>query len=82
MDIMEKAVKILKQPVCDSCLGRQYAQLLSGYSNKERGRVIRTVVAMNIDRTDMKHELDMSNFSDYDFHSLEMLKPAGKKSAR
>lgn len=79
MDIMEKAVKILKQPVCDSCLGRQYAQLLSGYSNEERGRVVRTLAAMHIDRADMKHELDMSNFSDYGFHSLEMLKPAGKK---
>ncbi|MBI2579939.1 MAG: tRNA pseudouridine(54/55) synthase Pus10 [Candidatus Aenigmarchaeota archaeon] len=76
---MEKAFKILRQPVCDSCLGRQYAQLLSGYSNVERGRILRSSVAMHIDNEETKHELDMSNFSGYDFHNLEMLKPAAKK---
>jgi tRNA pseudouridine synthase 10 len=76
---MEKAVKILRQPICDSCLGRQYAQLLTGYSNRERGRIVRTLAAMHIDREDAKHELDMSNFHEYDFHNLEMLKPARKK---
>lgn len=79
MDIMEKAFKILKQPVCDSCLGRQYAQLLSGYSNPERGKIIRSAAAMHIDVENKTHDLDISNFSDYAFHNLDILRPAGKK---
>ncbi|MDI6720751.1 MAG: tRNA pseudouridine(54/55) synthase Pus10, partial [Candidatus Aenigmarchaeota archaeon] len=79
MDIMEKAMKILKQPVCDSCLGRQYAQLLTGFSNKERGKIIRTAVAMHIDK-DAAHDLELSNFSDYSFHNLELAaKPDRRK---
>jgi len=79
MDIMEKAFKILKQPVCNSCLGRQYAQLLSGFSNAERGRILKTAVAMHIDVEDKTNDMDMSNFSEYDFHNLEILKPTRKK---
>ncbi|MBI4019528.1 MAG: tRNA pseudouridine(54/55) synthase Pus10 [Candidatus Aenigmarchaeota archaeon] len=47
--IIEKALKILAQPVCDHCLGRQFSQLLSGFTNVERGRAIRMVVAMAAD---------------------------------
>lgn len=51
MNVLEKAEKILQQPVCDRCLGRQFAQLLSGYTNDQRGRMLRTAVAMSIDRS-------------------------------
>jgi len=47
--IIEKALKILKQPVCDNCLGRQFSQLLSGFTNAQRGRAIRMAVAMSAD---------------------------------
>ena len=81
MNLMEKAQNILKQPVCDHCLGRQFAQLLHGYTNEERGRLIRTAAAMAIDkgkeeaRDDRKegpvNNLEMSNFAGFEFHNLE-----------
>ena len=39
MNVLEKTDKVLTQPVCDHCLGRQFAQLLSGYGNAQRGRI-------------------------------------------
>jgi len=74
--ILEKAARILEQPVCDNCLGRQFGQLLSGFDNKERGSMLRTMVAMSIDKEE-KPTLNPSNFSDYNFHSLDM--PTSKK---
>lgn len=42
MDLLKKAQEILKEEyICNNCLGRQYAKLLSGYSNKQRGKAIR-----------------------------------------
>ena len=77
--VLEKALKILQQPVCDHCLGRQFAQLLSGYGNEERGRVIRAAAAMSIDQEEAPEGVDMSNFSGLKFHNLEAAMPAGKK---
>src|SRR3989338_10261105 len=76
--ILEKAEKCLKYPLCDNCLGRQFGQLLSGHTNKERGELIRKMVAMNLDKqkgaethTHQSSDIDMSNFSGFKFHSLE-----------
>ena len=33
-------------PICDSCLGRQFAMLSTGFTNAERGRSLKTVLAM------------------------------------
>ncbi len=71
MDILEKTQKILMQPVCDSCLGRQFAQLLSGYTNGERGKILRTIAAMSIDKEKHSTDMDVSNFAGYTFHNLE-----------
>ncbi len=71
MDILEKTKKILAQPVCNSCLGRQFAQLLSGYTNGERGLVVRTLAAMSVDNEKGSTEMGMSNFEGYKFHNLE-----------
>lgn len=79
MNIQEKARKILSQPVCNNCLGRQFAQLLSGYDNAYRGRIIRTIIAMSIDKEDYKNGLDLSNFADYKFHNLEIKKKLKEK---
>jgi len=62
MDILQKAKAVLEQPVCDHCLGRQFAQLLTGTTNKERGRMLRAAAAMDADSGE-KHGMDMSNFS-------------------
>ncbi len=46
-DIINKAIDILKKySLCDSCLGRQFALLGSGLTNRERGRAIKTIILM------------------------------------
>jgi len=73
MNLIEKAAKILEEPVCDHCLGRQFAMLLSGYTNSERGRMIRNIIAMTIDSKNINiNNLEMSNFHNYKFHDEEL----------
>ncbi|MDM7912722.1 MAG: hypothetical protein QUS09_06460 [Methanotrichaceae archaeon] len=46
-EILETARRIIGLgPICDSCLGRQFAMLSTGLTNVERGRSIKTVLAM------------------------------------
>ncbi|MBI4174092.1 MAG: tRNA pseudouridine(54/55) synthase Pus10 [Candidatus Aenigmarchaeota archaeon] len=71
MQIQEKAHRILQQPVCDNCLGRQFAQLLSGLTNKERGRLLRTLIAMSADKEHYEGDIDLHNFHGFKFHKLE-----------
>lgn len=60
-DVVEKAQRILSYGVvCDHCLGRQFGQMLNGYSNAERGRAIRIVLAMANDSE--KLAFDECNF--------------------
>lgn len=72
MDILEKARKVLQQPVCDHCLGRQFGQLLSGYGNAERGLMLRTLAAMSVDHEGGEPGMDMTNFAGTTFHNLEL----------
>jgi tRNA pseudouridine synthase 10 len=47
METAEKAQRMLeKHPLCDHCLGRQFAFLGYGLDNQERGRILKTVLAM------------------------------------
>jgi tRNA pseudouridine synthase 10 len=47
MDILEKALKMLeKYPLCDHCLGRQFALLGHGVENDERGKSIKLVLTL------------------------------------
>ena len=71
MQIQEKAQRILQQPVCDRCLGRQFAQLLSGFTNEQRGHMLRTLVAMSVDKEHGGGDIDISNFHGFNFHKLE-----------
>lgn len=79
MQIQEKAHRILQQPVCDNCLGRQFAQLLSGFTNSERGRLLRTLVAMSVDKEHYDGDIDLHNFHGVKFHKLEVKTPLEKK---
>lgn len=46
-DLGETARRILRLgPICDSCLGRQFAMLSTGLTNAERGRAIKTFLSM------------------------------------
>ncbi len=59
--IMRKTSKALERSLCDHCLGRLYARSGFGLTNDQRGKALRTVLALwmeepGADRTDlMKH---------------------------
>jgi len=73
MNLIEKAERIMEHYICDNCLGRQFGQLLSGYDNSHRGRVIRSLVAMSIDKEGKESmNMDMMNFTGFRFHFLEI----------
>ena len=74
MKIIDLASKILEKGyVCDHCLGRQFAKLLSGYSNKDRGRHIRTVVGFILDSGE-KLKIDDVNLQDLKFRDFKVKK--------
>ncbi|MFH1127176.1 MAG: tRNA pseudouridine(54/55) synthase Pus10 [archaeon] len=71
MEMMDSSRQILKKGyVCDNCLGRQFAQLLSGCTNKERGRAIRLVLAMEAENKD--NCIDPSNFVGINFRNKKI----------
>jgi tRNA pseudouridine synthase 10 len=44
-EIIETARKITKEgPICDNCLGRQFAKISSGVSNEKRGKILKEVL--------------------------------------
>jgi len=48
MNILGKALRMLeKHPLCDHCLGRQFALLGHGMENDERGNAIKTVLTLH-----------------------------------
>jgi tRNA pseudouridine synthase 10 len=73
--ILDTAREILQKGyVCDNCLGRQFGQLLSGMTNRERGRSIRTALAMEY--SIKPFSTDKVNFSGFNFRKG---KPEAKK---
>ena len=49
-ELAEAAERILGLgPICDSCLGRQFAMLSTGLTNVERGRAVKTFLSMASD---------------------------------
>ncbi|GAB6147606.1 tRNA pseudouridine(54/55) synthase Pus10 [Stetteria hydrogenophila] len=49
--VLRKAAEVLSEtPLCDRCLGRLFAQLGHGLSNKERGWAIKLLLAMELHR--------------------------------
>ncbi len=47
MEILQSAELLLaKHPLCDSCLGRQFARLGRGVENFERGRILRGLIQL------------------------------------
>lgn len=56
MNFLEKALSMVKKyPLCDHCLGRQFALLGHGLENDERGRAIKTTLTLR------GHKLIFSN---------------------
>lgn len=51
MDVLEISKKILHEgPICDNCLGRQFAKLSTSLSNRERGQALKLALALEGDR--------------------------------
>jgi len=51
MDVLEISKKILHEgPICDHCLGRQFAKLSTGLSNRERGKAMKLALVLEGDR--------------------------------
>jgi len=72
MKLEEKIIEILKENfICDNCLGRFFSELLSGFSNKERGRILRNYLAFLLDSGE-KIEVNMSNFYGIKFRNIKL----------
>jgi len=57
--ILNKAFDLLNRyPLCDSCLGRCFARLSLGHTNEERGKAIKLLLLMEIDRLIKEHEIE------------------------
>jgi tRNA pseudouridine synthase 10 len=77
MDLKNKILEILKDNyLCENCLGRLAGNLLSGYSNEERGKIIRTYLAMLIDSGE-KIQINPANLYGIKFRNvkIETVKP-------
>ncbi|MEM5784182.1 MAG: tRNA pseudouridine(54/55) synthase Pus10 [Candidatus Aenigmatarchaeota archaeon] len=81
---IEKLSEIFQEPICDNCLGRQYAQLLSGFSNKERGNCLRLFFSFLIDgnliNQEVLNKLEPSNFKNFTFRQNKNFYELVKKS--
>jgi len=77
MKIQQKLEKILQKPVCDNCLGRQFSKLLSGFSNEQRGKILRKYAAFLLDAGEI--DVDSSNFYDIKFYNRKIKPKTPKK---
>lgn len=51
MDVLEISKKVLHEgPICDHCMGRQFAKLSTGLSNRERGQAMKLALVLEGDR--------------------------------
>jgi len=80
MKVEEKAIEILKQTVCDNCLGRQFGELLSGFTNEQRGKIIRNYIAFLIDSGE-NVDVDLKNFYGIKFRNAK-IKPEKPKECK
>ncbi|HML02430.1 MAG TPA: tRNA pseudouridine(54/55) synthase Pus10 [Candidatus Bathyarchaeia archaeon] len=57
MDILEKSLEMLeKYPLCNNCLGRQFALLGHGLQNETRGEAIKLILTMKAHQTALANE--------------------------
>ena len=72
MKIIEYAIKLMKKGfICNYCLGRAFGNLLTGKSNRERGEIIRNVLAMAFDSGE-ELDIDFSNFHGIKFRNRKI----------
>jgi tRNA pseudouridine synthase 10 len=86
MSVLEKALEMLeKHPLCDNCLGRQFASLGRGVENDERGRALKLTLTMQAGALNLANDreglrslkvLAANGFSD---EAAETLRHSGKR---
>ncbi|MFB6088934.1 MAG: tRNA pseudouridine(54/55) synthase Pus10, partial [Candidatus Aenigmatarchaeota archaeon] len=70
--VKKKAERILNQGyICNHCLGRQFGQLLTGYTNDERGGILRSFLAFSMDAGEKLNIKDV-NFKDFNFRDYDV----------
>ncbi len=73
--------KILETNLCDSCLGRQAGQLLSGYTNSERGKFLRAFSATAVDGRQLATEkINPNTFFGFKFRQNEEFEKLQKEN--
>jgi len=81
MKMVENVIAAMKEGyICDSCLGRTCANLLSGYSNEQRGKILRLFAAFLADSGE-KIDVDLSNFYGIKFRNIK-IKPEKPKECK
>jgi len=75
--MIDDLLKVLEKNLCDHCLGRLYSRLLTGSTNEERGKTLRTVMAMMIDGKLIDYSnIELSNFYGFKFRNeIKIKKP-------
>lgn len=70
--MVKRAISLMSDGyVCDHCLGRSFAELLSGFSNEERGMTVRNFVAFLVDSGE-ELKIDHSNFHGTKMHNAKI----------
>jgi len=66
--MIDNIIKILEKNLCDHCLGRPFSQLLLGYKNEKKGKIIRTFTAIMIDEKLVNYsKINPNNFYGFKF---------------
>ena len=79
--MFEGLSKILATPICNNCLGRQFAKLLTGFTNEERGKVLRNYAAFAIEHGSIDPtKVNLINFQEFKFKEKKISLPKGKFS--
>ncbi len=76
-EVEKKSLDLLrKYPLCDSCLGRCFARLSYGLSNKERGKSIKISLMLSLDSEIKEHEIEeLSELKDIMFNMGRVAEP-------
>lgn len=72
MKILDNIIAVMKEGfICDVCLGRLCGNLLTGMTNEQRGKIIRSFIAFLVDSGE-KIEIDLSNFHGIKFRNVKI----------
>ena len=80
--MLDRVSKVLAWCCCNHCLGRQFSQLLSGYTNAERGHALRTALALAMDSGAKFEGINPDNFAGFVFRTNKDFGKVEKKEGK